>query len=235
MHPTPLEPERSFLRSTECVLASILAHLGVLLLAVDLTEGGRRLPTDEREARVFFLLPPDRVDVTVRQHEVFKVGKLGGDLLDGGRLTMPGEGFSGAPPAYGARGKRQKSGARGEVPFGPVSALVPDSVFSVLEVDEMVQRYPESAAPVYPPDLLADGAEGLVQAIYVVDSTGWVDMSSIEVVTSDDSLFTESVLTALGQMRFRPAKRAGQKVRQRVEQKFRFKIAPASEVVDRTS
>ena len=37
---------------------------------------------------------------------------------------------------------------------------------------------------------------------------------------------SSSVPTALGGMRFRPAKRAGKVVRQLVQQKFSFKIVP---------
>jgi hypothetical protein len=66
--------------------------------------------------------------------------------------------------------------------------------------------------------------EGLVQAIYVVDTTGMVDTTTVEVVQSDDPRFTQSVRTALGQMKFRPAIRAGKTVRQLVEQRFRFRI-----------
>jgi hypothetical protein len=62
-----------------------------------------------------------------------------------------------------------------------------------------------------------------------------VDTTTIEVVQSDDPRFTASVRTALGEMRFRPAKRAGKPVRQLVEQKFRFKLVPPSELVERIS
>jgi TonB family protein len=130
--------------------------------------------------------------------------------------------------SYGARTWGERSAARGELPFGPVSRLVPDTVFSVLEVDRMVERFEGSAAPVYPRDLLALGTEGLVRATYVVDTTGRVDTTTIQVMISDDPRFTESVRTALGQMLFRPAKRAGRSVRQLVEQQFRFRIAPPS-------
>src|SRR5205814_6299158 len=69
MHLTLLESHRSFFQVTECALASILAHAGVVWLAVGATAGATRIPTDEREARVFFLLPLDRVDVRSRQVE----------------------------------------------------------------------------------------------------------------------------------------------------------------------
>ena len=105
-----------------------------------------------------------------------------------------------------------------------------DSVFSVLEVDRMVERYDGSAAPAYPPELIAKGVQGMVQAIYVVDTTGRVDTTSIEVLASDHPQFTQSVREALDHMRFRPALRGGQPVRQRVQQKFRFQIQPTPEL-----
>jgi TonB family protein len=233
MRLTLLESDRSFLRSAECAFVSILAHAGVAWLAVGMTAGGRDLPADEREARVFFLLPPDRVDARLRQTEIVRLGKPGGDLENGTQLLGPGTGPRVREPAYGAR-QGERHGARGQLPFGP-TPFVPDTIFSVLDVDEMVERYEGTAAPVYPRDLLTVGAEGRVQATYVVDSTGRVDTTTIQVVRSDDPRFTESVRTALGGMRFRPAKRAGKPVRQLVEQLFRFRITPPPQAVEQAS
>lgn len=235
MHLTLLESDRSFLRSAEWASLSILAHAGLVWLAVATTEGGSLLPVDEREARVFFLMPPDRVDAPQRQTEIFRWGKVGGDLDGGTELTGPGEvarlgGPAGRTPKWGERSRTQ-----GEVPFGPASSLMHDTAFSVLEVDEMVERYDGSAAPVYPRDLIATGTEGAVQAIYVVDTTGWVDTTTIEVVQSDDPRFTESVRVALGGMRFRPAKRGGKAVRQLVQQRFRFQITPPPQTATQAS
>ena len=98
----------------------------------------------------------------------------------------------------------------------------------------MVERFEGSAAPIYPSELLATGTEGMVQATYVVDTTGRVDTATIKVKLSDDPRFTESVRVALGGMRFRPAKRAGKTVRQLVEQRFRFQITPPSQALDRS-
>jgi hypothetical protein len=229
MRPTLLESGRNFFQSTECALGSIVAHAAMVWFAVSLTTGGRQIPADEREARLFFLLPPDRVDVRSRQTEILQYGLLGGDIEDGKHLLTPDGGWLSLAPAHGARGRRNRAGARGQLPFGPPAAYIPDTAFSVLEVDEMVQRYESSAAPIYPRDLAAIGTEGLVQATYVVDSTGQVDTTTIRVMQSDDPRFTASVRTALGQMLFRPAKRGGKAVRQLVEQKFRFKLVPAEE------
>ncbi|HEU4524802.1 MAG TPA: energy transducer TonB [Gemmatimonadales bacterium] len=225
MHLTLTESHRSLLQAAECTFASLLAHAGVVAAAIAVTTGGPQLPADEREARVFFLLPPDRVDVRARQTDILQWGRPGGDLEDG-KLLRASEGMRVRVEAYGARARGQRSGARGELPFGPVPYLVPDTVFSVLEVDEMVERYDGSAAPAYPPDLMAMGTEGSVRALYVVDTTGWVDTATIRVLSSDDERFTQSVRAALGAMRFRPAKRAGRPVRQLVEQKFSFRMRP---------
>jgi hypothetical protein len=62
-----------------------------------------------------------------------------------------------------------------------------------------------------------------------------VDTTTIQVVRSDDTRFTESVRAALGLMRFRPAKRGGKTVRQAVAQQFRFQIIPASQVAEQVS
>ena len=225
MHLTLTESHRSLLQAAECTFASLLAHVGVVAAAIAVTTGAPQLPADEREARVFFLLPPDRVDVRARQTDILQWGRPGGDLEDG-KLLRASEGMRVRVEAYGARARGQRSGARGELPFGPVPYLVPDTVFSVLQVDEMVERYEGSAAPAYPPDLMAMGTEGSVRTLYVVDTTGWVDTATIQVLSSDDARFTESVRAALGAMRFRPASRGGRPVRQLVEQKFSFRIQP---------
>lgn len=213
------------------LLASVTAHAGVVLVAVIAGAGGSRLPLDEREARVFFLLPPDREIQEPRQSEILQWGIPGIDPDDGKYLSAASEGGSWWATPQGARGEREGSGARGQVPFGPPARLSMDTAFSVLEVDETVMRHLGSAAPVYPPELAASGAEGLVHALYVVDTTGRVDTTTIRVLRSDDPAFTQSVRDALRHTRFRPARRAGAKVRQEVLQQFRFRIAPAGKVL----
>jgi TonB family protein len=235
MRLTLLESDRSFLQSAECATLAIVVHAGLIFFAVSATEGGRQLPTDQREARVFFLLPPDRVDVRAHQSEIVRFARPGLDLQDGKELSGPGEGWQIRERAYGARKRGGRTGAKAVLAFGPVPRLVPDTAFSVLEVDKMVERYESSAAPIYPPELIAIGMEGLVQARYIVDTTGHVDTTTVRVMRSDDPRFSESVRNALGQARFHPAIRAGKPVRQLVEQQFRFKIQPAEQVAKQVS
>lgn len=233
MQLTLLESDRSFLRSAECAALSIVAHLA-LVWAIVAAPGNRFvLPTSEREARLMFLLPPDRVPAAERTAELPRPGKLGSGYEEG-QAPAPGEGFRVQAATPRARRKGQRSGTRQDLPVDP-TPFVPDSVYSVLQVDQMVERFESSAAPVYPPELMRRGVEGQVDATYVVDTTGRVDTSTFQVLASADSLFTASVRTALADTRFRPAKRSGKAVRQLVEQRFRFKIAPAAKPVEGSS
>ncbi|MGH7528741.1 MAG: energy transducer TonB [Gemmatimonadales bacterium] len=227
MRLTLLESDRNFFRTAEYATAGIMTHVGMVWLAVATTTGAFRLPTDEREARVLFLLPPDGGQAPDRQAEIILPGRFGSGLDEASQLPAEGEGFRLEATASRGRHSGERSGARSEKPFGPVPFL-PERVYTVLQVDRMVERYENSAAPVYPPELSAQRKEGKVEAMYVVDTTGRVDTTTIRVMQSDHPRFTESVRTALGEARFRPAMRAGERVRQLVQQRFRFKVAQPS-------
>jgi TonB family protein len=218
-----LESDRSFLRSAELVTLSVAMHAGLLWLAAGTSTGTFRLPADERDARVLFLLPPDRPSAAERQAEVFLPGRPGSGLDETSLLPDEGQGFrlEGNVSRSSRRGERP--GPKGDEPWGPAPFLA-QKAYTALEVDQMVERYAHSAAPVYPPELSARGAEGQVVAAYVVDTAGRVDTTTINVLGSDHPRFTESVRDALGEARFRPAKRAGKAVRQLVQQRFRFKL-----------
>jgi TonB family protein len=99
-----------------------------------------------------------------------------------------------------------------------------DSVFSVLEVDSEVVRFASSGAPNYPPSLLEAGIEGVVESEFVVDTTGWVDLTSVKILFATDPEFSRSVHQALNEMQFRAAMRGTRKVRQLVHQRFTFQI-----------
>jgi TonB family protein len=229
MRLTLLESDRSFLRSAECASLSILAHAGLVWLAVGVTAGGRQLPADEREARAFFLLPPDRVQAPLGQLDVIRWEAVGGALDGGAWLMGSGDGVVGRAAGSGTARPGARSYARGDLPFGPPARLF-DTTFTVFEVDAMVERYEGGAGPAYPSDLAEAGVEGLVRATYVVDATGRVDTTTIRIMSSDHPGFTTSVQTALAEMRFRPAKRRGHPVRQLVEQRFRFQIGRSAQI-----
>jgi TonB family protein len=95
---------------------------------------------------------------------------------------------------------------------------------TVLEVDTAAARYDESAAPPYPPSLLARRIEGSVAVQYIVDTTGRADTTSFVVLTSSHDEFSQAVKRTLPDMRFRSAVMGSRKVRQLVQQLFTFKI-----------
>lgn len=108
-----------------------------------------------------------------------------------------------------------------------------DNVYSSFEVDNAVQISYGSAVPQYPPDLLARHVQGTVVVRFVVDTTGSADIESIQILDSSDPQFAESVREALPHMRFSPARLNGHRVRQLVEQPFRFNVAlPTSSPID---
>ena len=211
-------------------MASILLHASLLWLAAGVIAGAQVLIGNEPLAVPLVLLPPDRREAPpAGQTESFRLGQAGGYFADGAVLDGAGSGTRTGGRPYGRQRSGERSSALGLAPLGQ-PARPADSVFTMLEVERMVERYEASAAPVYPPRLSALGKEGRVHATFVVDTTGRVDMTSVQVLASDDPEFSESVRTALGEMRFRPATRGGRAVRQLVEQWFNFRIAPEAQV-----
>jgi TonB family protein len=106
----------------------------------------------------------------------------------------------------------------------PSPEVYGDTVMTVLEVDTAAARYDESAAPPYPPSLLARRIEGSVAVQYIVDTTGRADTTSFVVLTSSHDEFSQAVKRTLPDMRFRSAVMGSRKVRQLVQQLFTFKI-----------
>jgi len=230
MHLHLIESDQKSIQDAECAFASLVLHASLIWLAVGVIAGAQVLTGDEALSVPLVLLPPDRHEAPpAGQTESFRLGQAGGLFADGAVLDGAGSGTRTGGRPYGRQRPGERSRALGLAPLGQ-AARPADSVFTVLEVERMVERYESSAAPIYPPRLSALGKEGSVQATFVVDTTGGVDMTSVQVLASDDPEFSESVRTALGGMRFHPATRGGRAVRQLVEQRFNFRIAPAARV-----
>jgi TonB family protein len=230
MRLTLIESDHRLFQTAECAFASVILHAGLVCLVLNVIGGEHGISISGHGATPLFLVPPDRQESPAGgQAEIFRAGQAGGYFADGSQLDGAGNGAGLGGRPYGRLSSRERSSAVGLVPFGPQARLL-DSVFTVLQVDEMVERHPESAAPVYPPRLSALGIEGRVHATFVVDATGRVDMTSVRVLESDDPEFSESVSAALAEMLFRPAKRGGRAVRQLVEQRFNFRIEPPGQV-----
>jgi len=92
------------------------------------------------------------------------------------------------------------------------------------QVDKQVTSVPGGAVPRYPSILRSAGVEGDVVAMFVVDSSGLAEPSSLKVTQSTHQLFTDAVRTALPGMRFSPAQVHGQRVKQLVKLPFSFRV-----------
>jgi len=211
---------------------SVVAHTVLIASWVVATLPDNGVADNSIANHAYFIPPPDRVRGQQQQHE-------GVHYVD---LSRPGQGTGDGPRTIGdalapmrpdetigrAAPDTVTSAPAPEIP-GP-----PDSVFSVLDVDTAVVRSGNSAAPAYPLKLLASHITGFVNARYVVDTTGFADISSFEVMTSTHNEFIAAVRDALPYMRFKPAKIGPVKVRQLVEQQFTFKIADTAVVAPKT-
>jgi protein TonB len=93
------------------------------------------------------------------------------------------------------------------------------------QVEKPVSARPGNPRAQYPDDLRARARGGEVTCQFVVDTTGKVDMGTFEVVKASEASYAAVVKRVLPQMRYFPAEEGGHKVRQLVEQDFRF--APA--------
>ncbi len=97
------------------------------------------------------------------------------------------------------------------------------SAFSSDQVDKPAQLIgTESLDVIYPPELSATGVAGSVLVEFVVDTTGRIEAETVSVVSSSNPLFTAAVWRALQGAKYSAAIRGGKRVRQIVQQPFRF-------------
>ena len=96
------------------------------------------------------------------------------------------------------------------------------NIFTRETVDRFVVMLPGSYGPAYPEMLRTTGVEGAVLAQFVVDTTGRADAATLVILQSDHALFSVAVTASMSRLRFVPAEVRGSKVRQLVQQPFRF-------------
>jgi protein TonB len=202
------------------VVLSLLVHAAIIALAVVET---RREPEVEEELHPFalvrFLAPPNRTMEQEYQPEMVRYVSI---AVPEGIVRVP----TTMPPT---REVTPTPVALGTDLFdAPETPRLEgaDSVYSVVDVDSAASRYDWSAAPVFPPPMLAQRIPGYVRAQWVVDETGVADTASLIILETSHPEFTRAVRDALPFMRFRPARIGANHVRQRVEQEFYFRINP---------
>ena len=101
---------------------------------------------------------------------------------------------------------------------------VSDQPYFEFQVEKTVAATPGNAPPRYPDMLRSANVEGEVLAQFVVDTTGRAEMNTFKVLKSSHDLFTNSVKSALANMKFYPAEVGGRKVKQLVQMPFVFSL-----------
>jgi periplasmic protein TonB len=117
-----------------------------------------------------------------------------------------------------ARGDGPRSGSNGS------GETISTGVFTERTVERAVVARPDTRPPRYPSPLQSAGIEGAVTMRFVVDTTGRVELGTVQVVHSDHALFERAVRDALAAARYIPAEVGARRVRQLVEQAFEFRI-----------
>jgi TonB family protein len=209
---------------------SLAVHAASITLSVYATRPPDSMSDKSLANRVYYIPPPDKPAREFGSRESVQYVALGS-----------GPGIGSGPSTFEAKALRsvEPTPTTGNNTVDTVTTPPPpgdpkgDSVFTILEVDSAAVRSLSSAAPAYPLDLLAKHIEGTVKVRFIVDTTGFADTTSFEVlnVSSVNEGFVKAVREALPYMRFSAAKIGSIKVRQLVEQPFTFRIAtppPAS-------
>lgn len=204
------------------VVGSVVVHALLIGAAVAVTQRDPNEPEQELPPNSIarFLAPPNRTAGQQMQREQIRYVSI----------AVP-EGVVSLKPRVGVIQREEPPPLSGLDPVDApaLSELVgEDSVFSLIEVDSAASRYEWSAAPAFPPTMLAQRQSGYVRAEWVVDETGVADTTTLRIVESTHPEFAKAVRDALPFMRFRPARIGEKAVRQLVQQPFHFQVTTAA-------
>jgi TonB family protein len=207
---------------------SLVAHSVLISASVLATREGPAAAIEASEQRVTFFVPLNRTTSPPPREESVQFLRDGEKAGSGGfeEKAVDKAATREAPVV----GTGPEEGKPEEVAEEIVPNAIYDTVATAVDVDSMVTRFAESAAPSYPPKLLEMKVEGGAYVQFVVDTTGLADTTSCRVISATHPEFAQSVRDALPGMRFSPAILRSKKVRQLVEQPFMFRIVPAAPV-----
>ena len=96
-----------------------------------------------------------------------------------------------------------------------------DQAFLEFQVEQAV-RIRQAAKAEYPEKLRHAGKEGEVLVQFVVNQSGVAEMNTFKVLKTNDPAFAEAVRKAVSNSTFYPAELDGKKVKQLVQQPYRF-------------
>jgi protein TonB len=101
------------------------------------------------------------------------------------------------------------------------SAASSGQTYLDFQVEQPV-KIKNAVSPIYPDRLRQGGIEGQVIAQFIVDENGRALMESFKVLRSNDNAFSEAVKKAVSLSTYTPAELQGRKVRQLVQQPYKF-------------
>jgi protein TonB len=113
-------------------------------------------------------------------------------------------------------------------PLKRPEAGVPGALAAVGRVDELPIALVSNPLPMYPPQLARAGVGGHVLVQFMIDSAGGVDVASLQVINSTNTLFTQAVRSVLPRLHFTPAQVGDRTVGVTVRQPFLFVIRTGS-------
>lgn len=218
---------------------STFTHVVLIGAWVVVTNPSMNQTTSDAEERVWYLPPPNTRPAQSASVETIRYVDIAPEGLGAGLGTAVESPTSVELQEFPSDGQPAGNIGQDATSTPDQAALAgADSVFTIIEVDTVATRLPESAAPRYPTELLEQRVEGQAIVQFVVDTTGRADAASFAVIVSSHPGFTQSVREALPGMKFTPARIGTTKVRQLVELPFTFNIAdpaPADTTATRTA
>jgi TonB family protein len=208
-------------------LVSVIAHSLLISASVLATRDGPVAASEQAQEKVLFLIPMNRPNSPPPREESVQFVREGEKAGSHGfEEKIVDKSATREAPIVGAGKEEGKPQEKAEE---IIPNAVYDTVATAVDVDSVVARFADSAAPVYPPKLLELKIEGGAYVQFVVDTMGVADTTSFRVISATHPEFAQSVREALPGMRFRPAILRSRKVPQLVEQPFMFKIVPQTQ------
>ncbi len=116
-----------------------------------------------------------------------------------------------------------KAGSNGST-AGAAAGIDPNTAYREFQVERVVKSISGTNIP-YPEGMRSSGVEGRVEAEFVVDENGRVQVGTFKVLDATNDLFAAAVRNALSRMRFRPAQIGKISVSQVVQQAFVFTLS----------
>lgn len=223
-----LESKGRRTRSWLGVVASVGAHLTIIVVAIHATAQSRPRPAALVKSVIISFVPkappsqPALSHPEQRKVPVVPVRPYFSIRIDPRLSELPRVDLT--PPST-AVGDFTQGIASSSTSSSSSSALPGAGTFNADQVEKQVTLLSGAPVPSYPEALRAAGVEGKVVAQFVVDERGRVETDSVRFLQSDNVLFEASVRTVLHRMRFAPAEVAGKTVRQLVQMPFVFRMS----------